>query len=172
MSDGDASDLKANAEPVSSSSSAGDASAASKASMDAGAPAHTYNIFVGDLPANISEVQLQQHFEPFGEIKTINVIRDKTNGACKGTPSPLPAHHSSIAASFWHLLEHLAMKKANHRRFVLIHGVCGTGYAFVHFVTKEAREKVLLPENAAPLIGVRIAWVSAQLFGYLCEPAF
>lgn len=45
----------------------------------------TYNIFVGDLPASVTETMLREHFEQYGEIKSINIIRDKTTGACKGT---------------------------------------------------------------------------------------
>ena len=45
----------------------------------------TYNIFVGDLPHNITESQMRDHFSKFGDIKLVNIIRDKVTGLCKGT---------------------------------------------------------------------------------------
>lgn len=45
----------------------------------------TFNIFVGDLPVSITEAQLLEHFNTYGEIKNVNVIRDRVTGACKGT---------------------------------------------------------------------------------------
>lgn len=44
----------------------------------------TYNIFVGDLAPTITEAQLKDHFSQYGEIKLVNIIRDKITGACKG----------------------------------------------------------------------------------------
>lgn len=46
---------------------------------------HTYNVFVGDLAPSITESQLRDHFIQYGEIKLVNIIRDKVTGACKGT---------------------------------------------------------------------------------------
>lgn len=65
--------------------SAGEAAVSVKDGADSGTPSHTFNIFIGDLPANISETQLREHFETYGEIKTVNIIRDKSSGACKGS---------------------------------------------------------------------------------------
>lgn len=45
----------------------------------------TYNIFVGDLPHNITESQMRDHFSKYGDIKMVNIIRDKVTGLCKGT---------------------------------------------------------------------------------------
>lgn len=50
-------------------------------------PVQTYNIFVGDLPHNITESQMRDHFSKFGDIKLVNIIRDKVTGLCKGASS-------------------------------------------------------------------------------------
>jgi RNA recognition motif-containing protein len=47
-------------------------------------PSHTYNVFVGDLAPNITESLLRSHFSQYGDIKLVNIIRDKVTGACKG----------------------------------------------------------------------------------------
>ena len=60
-------------------------------------PPQTYNIFVGDLPHNITESQMRDHFCKFGDIRLVNIIRDKITGLCKGTtapPIPSTAHIS------------------------------------------------------------------------------
>lgn len=60
----------------------------------------TFNIFVGDLPANVSETQLREHFDQYGEIKSVNIIRDKTTGACKGSFLGLLPLHASLSCPF------------------------------------------------------------------------
>jgi RNA recognition motif-containing protein len=72
-------------------------SSTSEKSPDPGS-VHTYNIFVGDLPPTITENQLRDHFSKFGEIKLVNIIRDKTTGSCKGTHSP--SEQASLTLAF------------------------------------------------------------------------
>lgn len=35
------------------------------------------NIYVGNLPANVSEKELRKKFEPFGRVTSTNIIKDK-----------------------------------------------------------------------------------------------
>lgn len=42
------------------------------------------NIYVGNLPYNISEEDLKGTFSEFGEIEAINIIKDKFSGRSKG----------------------------------------------------------------------------------------
>ena len=42
------------------------------------------NIYVGQLPFNVSENDLKELFAPFGEIASLNLIKDKFSGRSKG----------------------------------------------------------------------------------------
>lgn len=42
------------------------------------------NIYVGNLPYNISEDDLKSTFSEFGEVETVNIIKDKFSGQSKG----------------------------------------------------------------------------------------
>lgn len=42
------------------------------------------NIYVGNLPYSIKEDQLREAFEKFGEVVSVNVIKDKYSGQSKG----------------------------------------------------------------------------------------
>jgi RNA recognition motif-containing protein len=41
-------------------------------------------IYVGNLPYDVTEEQLRQEFQAFGEIESINIITDKYSGRPKG----------------------------------------------------------------------------------------
>jgi RNA recognition motif-containing protein len=41
-------------------------------------------IYVGNLPQTLSEEQLKQIFAPFGQVKSISIIKDQTCGISKG----------------------------------------------------------------------------------------
>lgn len=41
-------------------------------------------VFIGRLPYDITEIELQKKFNNFGEIEKIRVVRDKTSGTSKG----------------------------------------------------------------------------------------
>ncbi|MCX7974384.1 MAG: RNA-binding protein [Candidatus Aminicenantes bacterium] len=42
------------------------------------------NIYVGNLPRNLSESELRQAFENFGEVSTVSIIKDKFSGQSRG----------------------------------------------------------------------------------------
>jgi len=42
------------------------------------------NIYVGNLPYTISEDDLKGVFSEFGEVETVNIIKDKFSGQSKG----------------------------------------------------------------------------------------
>ncbi|CAG1021142.1 partial FUS-interacting serine-arginine-rich protein 1, partial [Methylococcales bacterium] len=42
------------------------------------------NIFVGNLSHDVTEDDLQQAFEAFGQVKSVKVIKDLFSGASKG----------------------------------------------------------------------------------------
>jgi len=42
------------------------------------------NIYVGNLPYGMSEEELRQTFESFGEVTNVNVIKDKFTGESRG----------------------------------------------------------------------------------------
>jgi RNA recognition motif-containing protein len=42
------------------------------------------NIYVGNLSYEVTDADLKQAFGSFGEVKSINVIKDKYNGMSKG----------------------------------------------------------------------------------------
>ncbi len=41
-------------------------------------------MFVGQVPRSMDESQLQEMFEEYGRVHTINVLRDKSTGISKG----------------------------------------------------------------------------------------
>lgn len=41
-------------------------------------------LYVGNLPNTITEAELQEVFTPFGEIKSVNIIKDKFTGEPRG----------------------------------------------------------------------------------------
>ena len=42
------------------------------------------NIYVGNLATEVTEEQLKQEFAAFGEVTSVNIIKDKYNGQPKG----------------------------------------------------------------------------------------
>lgn len=42
------------------------------------------NLYVGNLALNVSESELQQAFEPFGEVSSVKIIKDRYTGESKG----------------------------------------------------------------------------------------
>lgn len=42
------------------------------------------NIYVGNLPYKISEEEIRQLFEPFGQVESVNIIQDRETGRSKG----------------------------------------------------------------------------------------
>ena len=42
------------------------------------------NIYVGNLSRDVTEDQLKQAFEAFGEVKTVSIIKDKLTGEPRG----------------------------------------------------------------------------------------
>ncbi len=42
------------------------------------------NIYVGNLPYNVTEEELKEAFSEFGEVSSVNVITDKYSGQSKG----------------------------------------------------------------------------------------
>ncbi|MBA7685917.1 hypothetical protein ES703_94348 [subsurface metagenome] len=42
------------------------------------------NIYVGNLPYNVTEEELREAFSEFGEVSSVNVITDKYSGQAKG----------------------------------------------------------------------------------------
>jgi RNA recognition motif-containing protein len=42
------------------------------------------NIYVGNLSRDISEEELKQSFETFGQVSTVNIIKDKFSGEPRG----------------------------------------------------------------------------------------
>ena len=42
------------------------------------------SLFVGNLPFNLEEEELREHFEEFGTIESVRLIRDKATGVGKG----------------------------------------------------------------------------------------
>lgn len=42
------------------------------------------NIYVGNLPRNLSEGELRQAFEAYGEVSTVSIIKDKYSGQSRG----------------------------------------------------------------------------------------
>ena len=42
------------------------------------------NIYVGNLPRELTEDELRQEFTPFGEVTSVNIIKDKYSGQSRG----------------------------------------------------------------------------------------
>ncbi|MFO8056162.1 MAG: RNA-binding protein [bacterium] len=42
------------------------------------------NIYVGNLSYDVNEDQLRQSFEEYGEVSSVNIIKDKYSGQSKG----------------------------------------------------------------------------------------
>lgn len=42
------------------------------------------NIYIGNLSSNTTEDQLHQAFESYGEVSTVNIIKDKYSGEPRG----------------------------------------------------------------------------------------
>ena len=42
------------------------------------------NIYVGNLPYNVNEDELKEMFSEFGEVATVNLIKDRFSGQSKG----------------------------------------------------------------------------------------
>jgi RNA recognition motif-containing protein len=47
-------------------------------------PGGVMNIYVGNLSAEVSEEDLRQAFEAFGDITSVNIIKDKFSGKSRG----------------------------------------------------------------------------------------
>ena len=48
------------------------------------APQDERKLFVGGLPKEVSQEELNEHFSQFGEIESINLKRDLNTGRCRG----------------------------------------------------------------------------------------
>ena len=42
------------------------------------------NIHVGNLSREVTETELRQAFEAFGQVESVRIVRDRTNGVSKG----------------------------------------------------------------------------------------
>lgn len=42
------------------------------------------NIYVGNLPREATETDLQEAFQPFGQVTSVNIIKDKFSGVPRG----------------------------------------------------------------------------------------
>jgi len=42
------------------------------------------NLYIGNLSRDVTDKDLRELFEPFGEIKSINIIKDKFSGVSRG----------------------------------------------------------------------------------------
>jgi RNA recognition motif-containing protein len=42
------------------------------------------NIYIGNLERNVTETELRELFEPFGQVTTINILKDRHSGQPKG----------------------------------------------------------------------------------------
>lgn len=42
------------------------------------------NIYVGNLPRDVTDEELRQLFAPFGQVATINIIKDRYSGQSRG----------------------------------------------------------------------------------------
>jgi RNA recognition motif-containing protein len=42
------------------------------------------NIYVGNLSSDVTEEELREEFKPFGEVTSINIIKDKYSGQSRG----------------------------------------------------------------------------------------
>lgn len=42
------------------------------------------NIFVGNLSREVSEEELKEQFLPFGEVKSVSIVKDKYSGQSRG----------------------------------------------------------------------------------------
>jgi RNA recognition motif-containing protein len=42
------------------------------------------NLFVGNLSRDVTEVELRTAFQAYGEITSLNIVKDKFNGVSKG----------------------------------------------------------------------------------------
>jgi RNA recognition motif-containing protein len=45
---------------------------------------NTMNIYVGNLALNVSETDLQQVFQAFGEVESVKIIKDRYSGESRG----------------------------------------------------------------------------------------
>jgi RNA recognition motif-containing protein len=41
-------------------------------------------LYVGNLPNSLTEIELQEIFTPYGEVKSVNIIKDKFTGEPRG----------------------------------------------------------------------------------------
>ncbi|UCF06340.1 MAG: RNA-binding protein [bacterium] len=57
------------------------------------------NIYVGNLPYEVSEDDLRQAFEAFGQISSVNIIKDRYTGESKGFGFvEMPSRDEALAA--------------------------------------------------------------------------
>jgi RNA recognition motif-containing protein len=57
------------------------------------------NIFVGNLPPDVTETELTELFKPFGQVKSVEVMRELFSGVCKGFGFiEMPGKAHSLAA--------------------------------------------------------------------------
>jgi RNA recognition motif-containing protein len=57
------------------------------------------NIYVGNLPYDVSEDELRQAFEAFGQISSVNIIKDRYTGESKGFGFvEMPSRDEALAA--------------------------------------------------------------------------
>ena len=57
------------------------------------------NIYVGNLSYEVTETDLERAFEPFGQVDSVNIIKDKFSGQSKGFGFvEMPARDAAQAA--------------------------------------------------------------------------
>jgi RNA recognition motif-containing protein len=42
------------------------------------------NIYIGNLERNVTETELRELFEPFGQVTSVNILKDRHSGQPKG----------------------------------------------------------------------------------------
>lgn len=57
------------------------------------------NIYIGNLPSNITESELRELFESFGQIESVNLVKDRFSGESRGFGFvDMPSRKEAIAA--------------------------------------------------------------------------
>jgi len=71
-------------------------------------------LFIGQVPKNFFESELQKIFEPFGTVKQVEIIRDKTTGEHRGCAFLTYASRSSAESAMLALHQKLTLPPAKH----------------------------------------------------------
>ena len=57
------------------------------------------NIYVGNLPSEVSEADLKKSFEAFGQVESVSVVKDKYSGQSRGFGFvEMPTDHEAQSA--------------------------------------------------------------------------